>query len=174
MEARQGGVTKSDLLLLAGKAEDELRNANIDLVDTPPYDHKFQIGQEAFEKALEDEVSYFNPRAKQYDVNSVRSIYVSRGHTHPATVERARATLVTCNSGFARAAYEYGKDVEQSRDVSSVITDFSLANMAWLKAPMGAPGLPKIEVLAFSYAALQPSRDLLDKFLLEAEKLEKR
>jgi hypothetical protein len=45
--------------------------------------------------------------------------------------------------------------------------------MAWLKAPMGSPALPKAEVLAFSYAALYPSRELLDKYLTEIEKLER-
>ena len=173
LQARQSGVTKSDLILLAGKADEELQQAKIDIDDTPPYVDRFQIDQQAFEQVLDDGVSYFNPRAKQYDVNSVRSIYVLRGHSNPASVEKSRATLVTSNSGFARAAYAYGQNVEQSRDVSSVITDFSLANMAWLKAPIGAPGLPRIEVLAFSYAALQPSRELLDKFLSEVEKLQK-
>jgi hypothetical protein len=173
LEARQSGISKSDLLLLAGKADDELANAKIDLAETPSYVEKFQIDQKAFEKVLDDEVTYFNPRAKQYDVNSVRSVYVLRGNIAPATVERSRATLVTSNSGFARAAYEYGQNFEQSRDVSSVITDFSLANMAWLKAPLGSPALPKVEVLAFSYAALHPSRELLDKYLTEIDKLEK-
>lgn len=54
-----------------------------------------------------------------------------------------------------------------------MITDFSLANLAWLKAPLGAPTLPMAEVLAFSYAALQPSKELLDKYMGEIDKLEK-
>jgi len=45
--------------------------------------------------------------------------------------------------------------------------------MAWLKAPMGAPSLPITEVLAFSYAALQPTKDFLDKYLREIDKLQK-
>lgn len=80
---------------------------------------------------------------------------------------------MTSNSGFAQAAFEYGKDHEESREVSSVITDFSLANIAWLKAPLGAPELPMSEVIAFSYAALQPSKELLEKYLGEIEKLER-
>ena len=80
--------------------------------------------------------------------------------------------MVTSNPKLARAAWNYGREYEESRDVSSVITDWSLANTAWLKAPMGAPSLPTNEVLAFSYAALQPSRELLDVYLREIEKLE--
>ena len=56
--------------------------------------------------------------------------------------------------------------------MASVISDFSLANLAWLKAPLGAPSLPSSEILALSYAALQPSIKLLDEYLKEIDRLE--
>ena len=173
MEARRRGTTRSDLLVLAGQIDDKLKDARIDVLSTPRYIADFQIDETAFEKALGDEVSYFNPRAKEDDINSVRSIYVLRARTSPLTIERSKAVLVTSNAGFSRASFQYGQKHEESREVSSVITDFSLANMAWLKAPLGAPALPMIEVLAFSYAALQPSKELFEKYLGEIEKLEK-
>lgn len=173
MEARMAGTTKSDLLVVAGQVNEKLADARIEVVQTPRYLKEFQINEEAFEGVLKDEVSYHNPRAKEDDINSVRSIYVLRSGNAPRNIEHAKAVLVTSNGGFAQAAFEYGKDHEESREVSSVITDFSLANMAWLKAPLGAPTLPMTEVIAFSYAALQPSKGLLDKFLGEIDKLEK-
>lgn len=173
MEARKAGTTKSDLLVFAGQINEKLANARVEVVETPIYHLCLQINEEAFEGVLKDEVSYHNPRAKEDDINSVRSIYVLRSGNSPRKLEYAKAVLVTSNSGFAQAAFEYGKDHEESREVSSVITDFSLANMAWLKAPLGAPTLPMSEVIAFSYAALQPSMGLLDKFLGEIDKLEK-
>ncbi|MFH2036447.1 MAG: hypothetical protein ABIJ45_08595 [Candidatus Zixiibacteriota bacterium] len=172
MEARRLRTTKSDMLLLAGQIDDKLKVARISVLSTPQYIGDFQIDETAFEKALEDEVSYFNPRAKEFDINSVRGIHVIRKGTSPTTVERSKAVLVTSNAGFSRAAYEYGQKYEESREVSSVITDFSLANMAWLKAPLGAPDLPMTEVLAFCYAALQPSKELLERYLGEIDKLE--
>ena len=87
-------------------------------------------------------------------------------------MEEAYAVFVTSNTGFARAAWEYGQKYESSHEVSSVITDFSLANTAWLKAPMEAPNLPLAQLHSFSYAALQPSNELLSKFMQEVEKLE--
>ena len=172
MEVRRQGTTKSDLLLLAGQLEEKLKEAQIDVVKTPRYIEEFQIDEKAFEMVLDDEVSYFNPRAREDDINSVRSIYVLRSGIAPLSVEKAQAVLVSSNSGFARAAFEYGKKHEESREVSSVVTDFSLANMAWLKAPLGSPSLPMTELLAFSYAAMQPSKALLDKYLNEIDKLE--
>ena len=138
----------------------------------PRYATTFQIDETSFAQTLDDEVSYFNERARDYDINSVRSIYELRKGKWSPSIEKSRAILVTSNAAFARAAWQYGQKHEISRDVSSVITDFSLANMAWLKAPMGAPMLPKVEILAYSYAALQPSNGLLNKFLAEIDKLE--
>ena len=172
LEARKLGRTKSDLLLLAESIDDKLSEAGIEVEYTPRYIKDFQIDETAFEQVLKDEVSYYNPRAKEYDINSVRSIYVIRAKTPALTLEKARAVLVTSNAGFARAAWDYGKEYRSSQNVSSVITDFTLANMAWLKAPMGAPTVPTTQLLAVSYAALEPSGELLKKYLKEIDRLE--
>jgi len=172
-EARKSGTTRSDLLLVAGQVDEALASAGIAVETTPAYERAFQIDERAFENVLDDEVSYYNKFAKTYDVNSIRSIYVLRRGQSPYTVEKCRAVLVTSNSAFSRAAFEYGKQHTESREVSSVITDFGLANMAWLKAPMGAPSLPKIELLAYAYAALRPSMALLNKYLGEIDRLER-
>ena len=171
-EARRSGTTRSDLIILMGQIDDKLENAKIKVVSTPRYIERFQIDETEFEHVLGDEIWYFNPRARENDINSVRSIYVLRGNTLAHTVERAKAVLVTSNARFARAAFQYGQQYEASREVSSVITDFSLANMAWLKAPLGAPAVPTAELLALSYAALEPSMELFERYLREIDKLE--
>jgi len=173
MEARRQRVSRSDLLLLAEQIEEKLKALQVEVRPTPPYVTDFQIDETAFGDVLDDEVSYYNPRAREYDINSVRCVYVLRRGKAPLSLERAVAVLVTSNAGFARAAFHYGERHEESREVSPVITDFSLANVAWLKAPMGAPSLPIAEVLAFSYAALELPKQMLEKFLAETEKLEK-
>lgn len=174
-EARRAGKTRSDLLLVAQTAPDTLASMRIQVKATPPYDpktYKFEISEAIFTEVLSDEVNYHNPRARDHDIQSVRSVYILRRGILPFSIETSRAVLVTNNSGFSKAAYEYGKDHEQSREVSAVITDFSLANTAWLKAPQGAPSLPRKEVLAFAYAANRPSNAFWTKVLAEAEKLE--
>ena len=172
MEARKNGTTKSDLLLLAELIDDKLKEAGVEVEPTPHYIKNFQIDETVFENVLSDEVSYMNPRAKEYDINSVRSIYAIRGDRSALSLEKSRAVLVTSNTKFAKAAWHYGQQIESSRAVSSVISDFSLANTAWLKAPLGARDIPKTRLLAFSYAALQPSYKLLNRFMAEIDKLQ--
>ena len=172
VEARKNGTTKSDFLLLAESIEDKLGEVDIEVVGTPPYFKNFQIDETVFENVLSDEVGYVNPRAKEYDINSVRSIYAIRGNRSALSLEKSQAVFVTSNTDFAKAAWHYGQRFEASRDVSSVISDFSLANAAWLKAPLGACDIPKTRLLAFSYAALQPSYKLLNRFMAEIDKLQ--
>lgn len=171
-EARRAGTTRADLILLAETVDEKLGEANIEIVPTPGYTQKIQIDEADFEQVLVDEISYFNPRAKEYDVNSVRSIYVQRNKKHVPSLEKSHAVLVTSNSAFAKAAWQYGQQFAPYQAASTVITDFTLANLAWLKAPMGGPAVPTTQLMSFCYAALQPSRELLSKYLNEIEKLE--
>ena len=171
-EARRSGATRSDLLLLAESLDEHLSAANVEVRATPNYIERFQIDETIFERVLDDEISYYNPRAKQFDINSVRSIHVIRESSPAPSLEKRVAVLVTNNGRFARAAWEYGQQYESTRNVSSVITDFALANIAWLKEPMETPSIPTSQLLAFSYAALNPPNELLDKYLTEIDRLQ--
>lgn len=173
VEALRRGTTSSELLLLAAKLDAELERLGIEARPTPEYENSHQIDELTFGEVLADEVNYYNDRARQYDINSIRSVYVLRHGRTPRSLERAEAVFVTTNSALARAAYDYGRNHEDSSEVSTTITDFSLANLAWLKAPMKAPDLPMKEFLSVAYAAVLPSTKLLDKFLAEAERLHK-
>ncbi len=164
-EVRNSGVTLSDLLLCLDQLREKLSVHYINLRKTPPYQATFQIDESAFQDVLEDEILYHGDQALLNDVNSVRSIYVLRRVAEPARLEDAGAIFVTTNSAFARAAYEFGKTHNSSKEVSSVITDYSLANVAWLKAPMKRPSLPEKETLALCYAALEPGKGLFRKYV---------
>ena len=171
-EARKNNTTRSDLFLVAESIEDQLTTSKIEIISTPDYILDYQIDESIFEEFMDDDdLFYYNPRAKEHDINSVRSIYVLRKDRHILSLEKSIAILVTSNTAFARAAWRYGKQHEPSQEVSSVISDFSLANMAWLKAPMGASSLPTNRVLAFCYAAMEPSNALINKYMAEIERL---
>ena len=172
MEAKKRGTSRSDLLMVASTVEERLEQLGVQLRATPVYGRKFQIDELAFEAILDQKLSYANQRAKEYDVNSVRSIFALRKGVPTALLEKSRAVLVTSNTPLAKAANEYGRAASPSEDVSSVITDFVLANLAWLKLPMGAGSIPATQLLSLAYAALEPSETLLVEYLKEMEKLE--
>lgn len=171
-EIRATGMKRSDLILLKENLVDTLNTHGIKAAKTPSYVAKYQISEAELHDAIDEHISYINPRAVEYDINSVRSIYVLREGSVPRRLEDAAAVFVTPNSGFARAAYSLGKNHNSTREVSSVITDYGLANVAWLKAPLGAPDLPEKELMAACYAAMEPKSSLWAKYLAEIDKLE--
>lgn len=170
-EIRKRGIGKADLILLREKLHERLKANDVSVVPTPEYNIDFQISEQELEEAILGEISYRNPQALRFDINSVRSIYVLREGHIPTRLEDAVAVFVTSNSLLARAAFLLGQNHNSTREVSSTITDYSLANVAWLKAPMGAPELPTKEMLATCYAALEPSHELWSKYVSEIDAL---
>jgi hypothetical protein len=168
---RRAGRTATDLEMVRATIDDRLRDLRITVVPTPKHVVQFQIDESALDDAIGDEIEYFTVRALHYDVESIRSIFTLRQGHHHASLERSKAVLVTSNAALARVAYRFGHEHESTREVSTVITEMSLATIAWLKAPMGAPNLPRLEVLSACYAAMKPSRALFEKFIGEVGRL---
>ena len=92
-EARRAGTTLSDFVILLETVDDKLGRAGIVVELTPGYTERIQIDEQIFEQVLADEVSYYNSRAKEYDVNSVRSIYVQRNKKSIPSLEKSHAVL---------------------------------------------------------------------------------
>jgi hypothetical protein len=105
------------------------------------------------------------------DINSVRSAYVLRAGSSPERVEDSVALVLTNNAALAKAAYAYGRKHREFRHVSPVVTDFSLANIVWIKSPLKHPNIPMRLLLTHCYSALKPSEDLWNRFVDELKKL---
>ena len=172
LEALRRGTKATDLRLQARRVEDKLTAGDIVTEKTPPYIGLHQIDEEAFGHVLESYIGYRIERTRQNDINSVRSVYVMRGDRPARVLEQSRAVLVTNNGRFAQAALEFSRVHSTAREVSPVITDFSLANAAWLKTPVEADELPITQLMAFSYAALRPPNNLWNAYLTEIDRLQ--
>ena len=176
-EARKVGTTRADLIYFATILDQKINDIGIQIKSSPSRVNDYQIDVPEFEKALDkNKVLHRNRRAREYDIQSIQSIYAIRKNRHVSSLEKSYAVLVTDNSGYANTACHFGKgkDYRSLSEVSTVITDFSLANVSWLKAPMGASNLPMTQMLAISYAALKPSHKLLEKYLEEIDKLQEK
>ena len=169
---RDRGIRRGDIALYRGNLEEHLKNAGFAIRRTPKYNEEYQINEADLEKTLRDELSYRSTRGAEHDTNSVRSIFALRQDSVPRRLEDCNAVLVTDNAKFAQIAFQHGKEQNSAKEVSTVITDYSLANIAWLKAPLGAPDLPEKEVIAACYVALEPGKPLWDKYIAEIESLQ--
>ena len=168
---RDSKIKRGDIVIFRGNLTENLQNNGFKIHRTPKHDPDYQIDEATLEQTLRENLSYRSARGAVYDTNSVRSVFTLRRGRVPRRLEDCNAVVVTDNQKFARIAFEHGKNHNSAREVSSVITDYSLANVAWLKAPLGAPGLPEKETLAACYAALEPNVSLWKKYLTELDNL---
>lgn len=169
---REMGRSASDVAMIRAQLRESLEEHAIKVEESPDYIAKFQIDELLLEECfIKEELKYNHDIVKRKDINSIRSIYVRRSGMCPRRIEEARALMMTTNIALARAAYTYGKQHEESREVSTVITDFSLTNILWIKSPMRQPDLPKRLITASCFSVLRPSEKLWSKFILEIDKL---
>ncbi len=177
-EAKKNNLSSSDIFIIIESLEEKLNEKRIIVERTPPSNKRFQIDESAFGRILNHHVNYFNRHmnyenflAKDHDIKCVRSIYAIRQDKLSLSIEKTNSIFVTNNSGFAKAAGEYVPEHSSREEISSVITSTSLANIAWLKAPMKSQSIPKTQLFAVAYAALKPSDVLLKKYLMEIDEL---
>ncbi len=165
--------TASDVVVLRSSMTSMLAGRNISVASTPAYDHDLQIDEKLLEQEMKNSGLFYKADlAKRVDINSIRSIYVLRRENAARRVEDCGAILVTNNHALARAAYAYGKDHQSSRELSTIITDFSLTNLLWLKSPVEYSDIPRRMVTANCFAALHPSEEFWSVFLSQLEKLQ--
>lgn len=170
-EARIQNKKITDLVMVKDNLEFELKKYQVYIRETPEYHQELQINETDFADALEDEVKYLSENALKYDVNSVRSIFALRKNLKPRRLEECSAIFVSSNSKFAKVAKSYGKE-EEFEYLTTVITDFELANIAWLKMPIKSE-FPELEIVSSCYAALEPSESLWVKYLHAIDDLAK-
>lgn len=170
-ELKKMGKTKEDLILIKTNLEKNLLSYKIKKLPTSDYAIPFQIDEQILSYILNEEINYWNPKALDYDIQSIRCIYSLRKNRTPLYLEDCVAILVTSNSLLSKSAFEYGKNHEATAEISSVITDFSLANISWLKIPIDFSDLPQLEMMAMCHTLLEPSNRLWEKYLLEIDEL---
>lgn len=169
---REAEISPSDVVLIRSRIRDLLLDEGLKIEETPRYIEKYQIDEVALEQEMKAVgLHYRSEMAKKADINSVRSAYVLRAGSSPECVEDSIALVLTNNVGLARAAYAYGRKYREFKYVSPVITDFSLANIVWIKSPLKHPNVPMHLLLAHCYSVLKPSENLWNRFVNELKKL---
>ncbi|MGH9169557.1 MAG: hypothetical protein ACRD0Z_01570 [Acidimicrobiales bacterium] len=141
------------------------------MLDTPPYDIDTSVDEPALDQVLVDEVRQERDDTRRCDLESLTATYRLRRGRRQTRLESSRAIFVTTNSSLARASAIFFREQGEAQTVPICALDHELATVAWLKRPVSAPDLPRKQILADCYAALQPSDELWRKFMVEAERL---
>lgn len=169
----RGALSPSDARVLSAQLEDRLSEIGVRVLDHPGYDRTYGVDEGALEDRLQGAIDYVNPGARLHDAQALMSVYALRRGGRPSRLEKAEAVFVTTNATLARAAHWFFHDEHGRETVRAplCVTADDLATRLWLKTPNEAPELPARQLLARTYAALQPSDALLGKYLAETDRL---
>jgi len=168
------GLSSTDIDLLAARMPQRLALNDIQIEDKPQYEKEFIIDEAGFDKHLQANVGYHNPKALQHDVDCVSAIARVRRGRDSFFVEACRALFVTTNNELARATRVFFQHDSPPGAVAFCISDYALGNLLWLKNPTRAPDLPRRRLIADAYAAMEPPEALWKAYLVEIARLEER
>lgn len=168
------GASESDVMLAIATLERDLKRLHVEIEDKPSYEHKYQLDEAELDRMLERNVRYTNQPAKVRDVDSLSSIYKFRKGRDYTLLEDCRAFFVTTNFDLVKTSKTFFNAYQSVTSAPIAITERNLANILWLKKPIAVPELPRKQIIADSYAALEPPGKLWRKFLAETKKLQAR
>lgn len=168
------GHSESDVLLAIATLEKDLARLRIKVEERPPYVAEYQIDESELDGLLQDTIHYVSDQARVRDVESLSAIYrLRKGGQYPI-IEECHALFVTTNALVVRVSGKFFNSYQSADSAPVCISDHHLTTILWLKKPMAVPDLPFKQIIADSYAAVEPSEEMWRKFLVELAKLQER
>lgn len=164
------GYTASDIELLRGRLDDDLRSLKLQTIDRPDISIEMSVNENHLESTLQDGVNYMRREPLLHDLDAVTAVFRLRHGRLPRSFEFCRVLFVTPNGAMARSAREFFHR-EYGAHWPPAITDDDFATLLWLKQPMEMPNLPARRIVADAYAALEPGLVVWEKFVNELDKL---
>jgi hypothetical protein len=170
-----GNLRPSDVELLIGSLETKLRGLGVLVMPSPKYTPELGVDEPKLATYLREEVHYRSEEALSHDLDSLTGIYrLRRGKSVPR-IETCGAIFVTSNGSLVRASnrFFWEEDGQASGCIPVSILDHVFTTIVWLKKPLIAPDLPKNQIIADCFAALNPPDELWKKYLEEINRLER-
>lgn len=165
------GCTPTDVALMISSLENNISKL-MDIVATPDYNNPItNIDWVTFTDYLDNRISYRKEKALTNDVESIAAIFRLRKGLNATTIENCNAVFVTTNTRLIKTVHNYKKEhVDDMRGLMPCISDYEIANIAWLKSP-AQQGKIVDKSIRFAASILQePSPEFWNKFIKEIDK----
>jgi len=167
---RRQAMTKADGLLECERIEATLERFGVGIKETLTQTHTLAVDEVALEEALQSRVHYNRREALLNDLDSLTAVHRLRhGSAGVADrLEECHAILVTDNPGLVVVAARFFGEYRNRWPLA--IADHDLAALVWLKKPVAAPDLPKSQIMADAFAALEPGPQLWHQYQSEIDR----
>jgi len=161
----------SDVEVMIAGLDERLQALDIERVATPDHTEGLTLNESDLEKRLGEEIGYRNEEAKIKDVNSLTAIHRLRGGQACHRIDTSKAIFVTTNTALVYSARTYFRKIYGVDGFPLCLSDSGLTAIVWLMEPREAKDLPRKQMLANSFAALNPPDKLWRRFLAEIRRL---
>ena len=167
--ARMNNWTRSDIIIMKEKIEENIKELGFTIRTTPSQIQRFQIDEQTLRDIVQDTVGYrkSTEMALENDIRSIYAIYTLRQgdqsvSSNPRRIEECNSMLVTSNYALARASSKFTNHDDGEEGYTSTIGMFSIANIAWLKAPNVGSHFVDAQAIAQAYSTLKlPEKEFL-------------
>lgn len=163
------GLEPADLDVIADGLGSRITALRIKTLDAPPPSVSLTVDEGALRRALTLALPNQNEDARTHDLNALTAMYRLRRGSTAFRLEKARAIFVTPNAAIVSVARTFF--ASDAAGVPLAILHNDLATLAWLKRPLGAPTLPKKQILADCYSATEPDPALWSAYLSSIERM---
>jgi hypothetical protein len=164
-------LESSDVEVMIAGLDERLDALEIERVTTPTHTEGLALDEAGLEKRLGEEIGYRNEEAKVKDVNSLTAIHRLRGGQACHRIDSSKAIFVTTNTALAHSSRSYFREVYGVEGFPLCLSDSGLTAIVWLMEPREASDLPRKQMLANSFAALNPPDKLWRRYLAEIRRL---
>jgi hypothetical protein len=165
-------MSASDVEMQIAGLGARLAEFGIDTVPTPAYTEPLNVDEAELEKVLKERIRYRNPDARVKDIRSLTAIHRLRDGELFPRFDACPAIFVTTNTPLVLASRDFFRDAQQGGQGTPLcILDSTLTAIVWLADPQSADDLPRKQLVANSYAALNPSDTLWRKYIGEIQRL---
>lgn len=174
------GYKESDVQLFINKVGDTFDKYNIKIKEGPDpnVQIEYQIDEEELEETIIEIYDYTETEASEKehtilkDVQSISFIYKLRAGKKPYNIKQAKNIFVTTNSRLAYASKRFEQQINGNGFYIPVtVTDVFIGTIIWIRKPEKMVEDSKRRLLARVYGALNPSDELLRKYINEIDKL---
>ena len=163
-------LSPSDVAEIAETLESRLREIDV-MVEDAPRQADYLIAEERLEALLQEAVPRYRYQALRADVKSLRAIHTLRQGKVFSRLEDTPAVFVTTNVAMAKVAAKFFEEEPWMGRAQHCLADHWATTVMWLKRPVKAPTLPRDQVIAHAYAALNPPEDVWTRYRRAAREL---
>lgn len=164
-------LESSDVEVMIAGLDERLGALGIERVTTPDHTEGLALNEADLEKRLGEEIGYRNDEAKVKDVNSLTAVHRLRGGQACHRIDTSKAIFVTTNTSLVHSSRTYFREAYGVDGFPLCLSDSGLTAIVWLMEPREASDLPRKQMLANSFAALNPPDKLWRRYLAEIRRL---